>query len=146
MSLFRNQMTEEEKRGIATVKAGCPICKGDVKGNDEYLFFCAHCNILYKRDDLRVSPEHIESIMKEKIVKKLETNPLIAEKTDELKPIAEKTPQRVIEKKIYYFASKESDKVHASNCPYGKNIKAKNRIRFPSLDDAKGYTRCRCVG
>jgi len=139
-------MSDEEKHGVEIIKSGCPICNGDVKGNDQYLFFCQHCNILFRREDLQLSPEHIESIMKEKIVKKLETNPIIMDRSDGLKQIKEKKLKMHIEKKIYYFASKRSNIVHASNCPYGKNIKKENRIRFTSLDNAKKYKKCKCIG
>lgn len=37
---------------IVTVSSGCPICGGDVKGNDDYRFFCRPCNLLFRRADL----------------------------------------------------------------------------------------------
>ena len=33
---------------IITVKSGCPLCNGDVKGSPKYKFFCKKCNILYE--------------------------------------------------------------------------------------------------
>jgi len=143
MSIFRNQMSDEEKQGFETLKSACPICGSDVKGNEEYHYFCPKCSILYRREDLILSREHIESIMKQKIAEKLQKEPIII---DEEKTITPKKPKLILEKKIYYFASKHSNIVHASNCPYGKNIKKENRIRFNSLDDAAKYKRCKCVG
>ena len=136
-------MSDEEKQGLEIIKAGCPICASDVKGNEAYHYFCPKCNILYRKADLILSREHIESILKQKIAEKLNTKPIIIE---EEKPIALKKPKIVLEKKIHYFASRQSNIVHASNCPYGKNIKKENRIRFNSLDDAEKYKRCKCVG
>lgn len=37
---------------IVTVKGGCPICKGDVKGNDHAKYFCQKCNILFSKESL----------------------------------------------------------------------------------------------
>ncbi len=41
-----------EKDVIYEVPKGCPICASDVKGNDFYKYFCAHCNVLFDRKDL----------------------------------------------------------------------------------------------
>lgn len=30
----------------------CPVCKGDVSGNDSSLYFCKHCNLLFRREAL----------------------------------------------------------------------------------------------
>lgn len=38
---------------ILTRERACPICKGDVKGNDEALYFCKTCNILFGKHSLR---------------------------------------------------------------------------------------------
>jgi hypothetical protein len=54
--------------GIETVKKACPICKGDVKGNDVYLYFCKPCNILYKKEELLINtPEQIQDKLKERV-------------------------------------------------------------------------------
>lgn len=37
---------------IFEVPGGCPICGGDVKGNDHYRFFCEHCNVLFDKKDI----------------------------------------------------------------------------------------------
>ena len=36
-----------------TVTGGCPICGGDVKGDDTHLFYCDECNILFARHSLK---------------------------------------------------------------------------------------------
>ncbi|MFH1916927.1 MAG: hypothetical protein ABIJ21_06725 [Nanoarchaeota archaeon] len=40
---------------IETIEQGCPICLSDVKGNDTYLFFCKGCNILFRRQHLKIT-------------------------------------------------------------------------------------------
>ncbi|HYD03125.1 MAG TPA: hypothetical protein VEC16_02395 [Alphaproteobacteria bacterium] len=69
MSKFRDESN------IETVKGACPICKGDVKGNDIYKYFCVNCNILFTKDDLVITREAIHDILKEKIVEKFSSNP-----------------------------------------------------------------------
>lgn len=145
MAFFRE--TDEK---IETIKGGCPICKADVKGNDIYLYFCQNCNVLFKKNELRISPETVQDAMKKSITQKFDKD------REKLKlhqePLKEKqiteTKKIILEdrrKKIYHFASKKSNVVHASNCPYAKNIKLSNRIRFKTLEDAKNYKRCKCI-
>ena len=52
-----------------------------------------------------------------------------------------------LQKKEALVASKESNKVHASNCPFANNIKAESRLSFESLKQASlyGYEGCECV-
>jgi hypothetical protein len=69
MSKFRDESN------IETIKSSCPICKGDVKGNDVYKYFCSNCNILFTKDDLIITREAIHDILKEKIVEKFSSNP-----------------------------------------------------------------------
>ena len=53
MSIYREKQTgSDDTSAVETIRAGCPICKTDVKGNDVYLFFCKKCNILFKREEL----------------------------------------------------------------------------------------------
>jgi len=141
--------------GIETITRGCPICHNDVKGDDVYLFFCKECNILFKRTELDMKGQ-VEKEVNHKIIKKydrikgkintsgLKTLPLkkLPDEYVKVKIIKEQAVRKEIE---YYFASKKSDKLHASNCPYGKNIITENRIIFKSLSEAKGYTYCRCL-
>jgi len=37
---------------IITIKEACPICHGDVKGNDKTLYFCQTCNLLFAKHHL----------------------------------------------------------------------------------------------
>ena len=37
---------------VITVNGGCPVCKGDVTGNDQSLYFCKRCNLLFARHSL----------------------------------------------------------------------------------------------
>ncbi len=39
----------------STIKEGCPICKGDVKGSKKAKFYCKKCNILYSYESLYAS-------------------------------------------------------------------------------------------
>ncbi|MBN1544429.1 hypothetical protein JW898_03120 [Candidatus Woesearchaeota archaeon] len=41
-----------ERSFIFHVEHGCPICGGDVKGNDYYRYFCEGCNVLFDRKDI----------------------------------------------------------------------------------------------
>ncbi|MBT7902540.1 hypothetical protein HN587_01665 [Candidatus Woesearchaeota archaeon] len=42
-----------QKKQVYLVKKGCPICRGDLKGNDLVNYFCKSCNILFTRKDIR---------------------------------------------------------------------------------------------
>lgn len=37
---------------IMTVPEGCPVCGHDVKGCEEYRFFCKPCNLLFRHAEL----------------------------------------------------------------------------------------------
>jgi hypothetical protein len=52
-------MGEKTNHTIETIIQGCPICASDVKGNDQYLFFCKTCNVLFHRKHLRKKEETI---------------------------------------------------------------------------------------
>lgn len=43
---------EFEKNFIFHIENGCPICAGDVKGNDHYRYFCERCNVLFDKKDI----------------------------------------------------------------------------------------------
>ncbi len=49
--------------------------------------------------------------------------------------------------KLHYYASKNGNKVHHQNCPFGKNIKPKLKLTFKSKTTAfnKGYKACDCL-
>ena len=46
-----------------------------------------------------------------------------------------------------FVSSEKSEKFHALNCPFAKNIKSENQIYFETKEDAKktGKKPCRCV-
>jgi len=41
-----------EKNFIFTISNGCPLCHGEVKGNDFYRYFCENCNVLFDKKDI----------------------------------------------------------------------------------------------
>jgi len=43
---------EENVTKTLLVKNACPICGGDVKGNDEIKYYCKNCNLLFSRENL----------------------------------------------------------------------------------------------
>ena len=100
---------------IKTIKHGCLICNGDVKGNVKAKYFCKKCNILFTHETLAR-----------------------AGKFDQ-KPQSESKPED-----LDYIGSLESDKYHHLTCMCAKNIKKENRIIFEGKKDAieKGYRKC----
>jgi len=44
---------EYEKNFIYQIDNGCPICNGEVRGNDHYRYFCKSCNLLFRKNELR---------------------------------------------------------------------------------------------
>ncbi len=140
MALFRKDS------GIETIKNSCPICRSDVKGNDVYLYFCQHCNILFRKEDLILTSEAVNKILKEKVAEKFTKDPLPIEKPILEKNISEdhKKLLNTYHSERKYFVSKKSNVIHASNCPYGKNIKKENRIVLRSIEGTK-YKKCRCL-
>ena len=42
---------------VQVIKGGCPICRGDVSGDDFAKFYCKRCNILFSRPSLIVDDE-----------------------------------------------------------------------------------------
>jgi len=144
MSLLRNES------GVETIERACPICHSDVKGNDIYLYFCVKCNILYRKEDLMLTKETVNDLLKQKVAEKFSKDKSILKIED--KKIKEKdmTEKKIIilkdlrEAKKYYI-SRKSDVIHVSNCPYGKNIKKENRITLRSLEGTGKYRRCKCM-
>lgn len=65
-----------------------------------------------------------------------------------------KVQTKVVEKEskkggydLQIVGNKNSQKVHSSNCPYGKKISKENLVAFDTVKEAinKGYSRCACV-
>ncbi len=159
----------ETRVGIETIDKACPICKSDVKGDDTYLFYCKKCNILFRREELFLeNPERLRGIVEHKILErydrdkeklKIEEEPIKlkaikhhrekhAHKTAIHKTRPQKEHHAIHNEKRVYVASKSSNKLHISNCPFAKNIKKSNKEQFHSLADAnkkKKYKHCRCI-
>jgi hypothetical protein len=157
MSIYRDEADSGQvgsKDKLEKIHAGCPICKGDVLGDDVYLFYCQKCNILFKREEvLHDTPEQIDFVMKQKIAEKYDDDKHMLKMPDmepiKIKVIDDKKKNLLNEhkerKKTYYYASKQSNILHVGNCLYGKNIKKTNRIVFHNLSEARNYKKCRCV-
>jgi len=147
MSLFRKDSVSVN---VETVRNACPICHSDVKGNDEYLYFCEHCNILYRKSDLVLDKKVVDTLLKQKIAEKfdkdkdklkIEEEPIKEKKLTEKKTIILKDLR---EAKKYYI-SRKSNILHVSNCPYGKNIKRENKIILRTLEGTEKLKKCRCM-
>ena len=39
---------------VFIVKNGCPLCGGDVVGNDDVKYYCKRCNLLFNRSELTI--------------------------------------------------------------------------------------------
>ena len=37
---------------VKTYEHGCPLCKGVVKGNFRYKYFCKKCNLIFRESEL----------------------------------------------------------------------------------------------
>lgn len=99
------------------------------------------------KNDVTVLKAEIARLSKEndmliKIVKK-QTDALVSKKT--------KTEKKVVVKKAAvkteFVASKNGGKFHRKTCPYAKNIKPKDQVKFGTKNSAlnKGYKACKCI-
>ena len=147
MSLFREGF---ESSNLETLKNACPICHSDVKGNDEFLYYCQKCNILYRKVDLVLDKKVVDDLLKQKVAEKFSkdkekiqiSQPLVQEKV-----ITEKKAEILedLKKSKKYYISRKSNIVHMSNCQYGKNIKKENKIILKSLDGTEKLKKCKCM-
>jgi len=147
MSLFRSDQDVEK---IETIFNAYTICGLDVKGNEIYLYFCQHCNILFRKDDLVLDKKVVEQLLKESIVKKFEKDKDKIKIEDDIlkeKEITDKKKEilKNLKETIKYYVSKKSNIIHVSNCPYGKNIKKENKIILKSLDGTEKFKKCKCM-
>lgn len=80
---------------------------------------------------------------KPKVAKKSKAKPKAASKP-KIRTIVKTTTKRA--NKVY-VSSKDSKKFHLTNCPFAKNIKPKNRIKFKSRIKVlnQGLKACKCV-
>jgi hypothetical protein len=110
------------KEEVETVQGGCQICGGDVKGSDQFKFYCKKCNILFKREELGVKEE--------------------SKSEQETASVPYKLPEGV-----KYIASNHSDKYHKPGCRYIDQIKGAHLKHFKSGIEAerKGYKACICI-
>ena len=144
MALFRNESRVE------VIEHACPICHSDVKGNDVYMYFCEKCNILFRKDDLVLTKDTINELLKEKVAEKFskESDKLrLSQDTIAEKELSERKKDvlKDLKESKKYFLSKKSNTIHVSNCPYGKNIKKENRITLKSLEGTGKYKKCKCM-
>ncbi len=113
------------KMKVVEFENACPICNGTVKGNEEVKYFCKSCNLLFRKEQL-----YRKTMNKE----------------NEKKDVVQE--QKMSSKQSGNFiASKESNKIHASNCFFASKIKKENRLYFDTLEEAKdhGFGKCVCL-
>lgn len=143
---------------LVVLDQGCVICNGTVKGNYEYGFFCAACNVLFRPEHLGLTKQKIERMMKKREIDAVFSVPktaVPAETLPEIKEREEKQGKNEKDEKLaetkkvvtHFLASKQGQMVHANNCFFAKNIKSENTLVFSSVKDAldKGYRKCGCV-
>ncbi|AJF61947.1 TPA: hypothetical protein HA239_02595 [Candidatus Woesearchaeota archaeon] len=115
-----------------------------------------HAFILAKRDiyDLRAAVK-----MQQEVIKKLSDSQktLLAriEKLEKARTVVKtiKVAQpkvirtKVIRAKKTYVGAKTTQKVHSMDCPFGKNIKPKNKVIFRTKTKAfnEGFSACDCL-
>jgi len=144
MSKFRNETT------IETIEKACPICHGDVKGDETYLYFCKPCNILFRKEELVLDSRVIDKVLKQKIVERFEKDKdkfQIEEKPIPVKKLSERkiVILKDLKESKKYYISRKSNIIHMGNCPYGKNIKKENKIVLKSLEGTEKLKKCRCM-
>ncbi|MFQ5474295.1 MAG: hypothetical protein ACE5DM_00500 [Candidatus Nanoarchaeia archaeon] len=125
----------------------CPLCGGDVKGNEKYRYFCAECNMLFERKYLskkvrKEVPAEEAAVVEEKLE---EVQELAQEAEDII--YSEDTEQVEEPEVIDFVASAKSNKMHISTCHFLRKIQKENWIRLESLDEGvkRGYEPCVCI-
>jgi hypothetical protein len=117
---------------VYEVKSGCPICHGDVKGNDQYRYFCKNCNLLFNRTDLKPSmPEGAAKKPSQEVASAFEAGPMVGKKYLKYK----------------YVCSKKGKLYHVVSCRGGTSIHKKNRVYFHTRKEAEAlkYKPAECV-
>jgi len=137
---------------VELIAQGCPVCKGDVRGNAKILFLCKSCNALFHKGALRKprlprgeAKKKAKELLKrfEKAKKKVHFQNI---ELDE--PIEEKESfSWKKEWKAGFVISLKSKRFHCSTCKYIQNIKRNNLALFKSEQEAlnRGFGRCRCL-
>lgn len=137
---------------VELVPRGCPICKGDVRGNKKVLFLCKACNALFHKEALRKpklqkgeAKKKVKSLLKgfEKAKPSIHFEQIVLEE-----PVEE--PEAFSWKKEWkdgFIVSLRSRRFHRSTCKYIQNIKRNNLAFFKTEGEAlnKGFGRCRCL-
>lgn len=100
------------------------------------------------KNDITVLKTEVARLTKEnemliKIVKK-QTDALVRKSKPATKTVVVNTTKKHTTE---FIASKNGGKFHRKSCPYGKNIKPKDRVTFKAKATAlnKGYKACKCI-
>jgi endogenous inhibitor of DNA gyrase (YacG/DUF329 family) len=118
------------------IEEGCPLCGADVKGNEEYSYYCKQCNLLFQKKALaRKRKKAIPPEEEKKIEKEIKEAPVEYEDTEPL------------EQELRIVASAKSNKMHIETCHFLKKIQKDNWIYLDSLDEGikKKYEPCVCI-
>ncbi|MBT5023284.1 hypothetical protein HOK51_08845 [Candidatus Woesearchaeota archaeon] len=65
-SIEEKQEVVNDSGNVYLVPKGCPICRKDLKGNDQVKYFCEKCNVLFDRKDIRSYEDRIKDVEEEK--------------------------------------------------------------------------------
>ena len=103
---------------IKVIKRGCPICGGDVKGNDLIGYYCKRCNLIFPRSAI-VFNNKIKGKIKSKKTKGVNFG---------------------------FVGNMKTKVLHVRDCYILKKMKDKNKVYFSSMNDALklGYRKGRC--
>ncbi len=137
---------------VVLVPGGCPICKSDVKGNSEVLYFCKECNALFHKEALRKPkpPKGLAKANVKQLLQHFETKPKIKRATSIVVEETADEPDAYSWKEEWkhgFIVSLKSKRFHHSTCKYIQNIKRGNLAFFKLEQEAlnKGFGRCRCL-
>ena len=149
---YLNTLSRRYSMQVELIAQGCPVCKGDVRGNSKVLYLCKSCNALFHKEALRKprlpkgeAKKKAKTLLKgfEKAKPKLHLQRVRLEE-----PVEE--PEAFSWKKEWkegFVISLKSKRFHRSTCKYIQNIKRNNLAFFKSEQEAlnKGFGRCRCL-
>lgn len=128
------------KMVVYIIEKACPLCKGDVKGNEEFKYFCKHCNMLFEKKYLSRQEEKELPPEEEKEVIKAESGPEVEVFSEDTEPLEET-------EELNFVASAKSNKMHLDTCHFLKKIHKDNWIYLKSLEEGieKEYEPCVCI-
>ncbi|RME77733.1 hypothetical protein D6774_03485 [Candidatus Woesearchaeota archaeon] len=157
---------------IYLIRNACPICSGDLKGNDQVRYLCKKCNLLFDRKHFKIEQDTKEQPLENKQTKQekkqtskhtpqpnKEEQPKTKNQNEEVKkhvseeettPLDEhplEVPGYELEDESVLVASDKSDKMHHGKCHFLKKIHKENRVYLESIDEGKekGYKLCVCL-